>query len=216
MFPCVPFFSLIVGPKIFLNKMSTTCHKSFELKCGCCIWIPMAISGFWLLGKTGETRHRAVPGCTPHHPLACSSSDLIKQMQTHSEDLRRSQKISEGIATTEPLLLLLLILRASLLALFVSTGRPTHFLIPSEVKRYRDEFKEKQGGVIGITLNMDWRWVALTNCQNKNINKRTNVSYARNRNPFLEHAPYHHTWTQLTQLALDSFGMCYDVEIKAA
>lgn len=25
------------------------------------------------------------------------------------------------------------------------------------VKRYRDEFKEKQGGVIGITLNMDWR-----------------------------------------------------------
>ena len=129
MFPCVPFFSLIVGPKIFLNKMSTTCHKSFELKCGCCIWIPMAISGFWLLGKTGETRHRAVPGCTPHHPLACSSSDLIKQMQTHSEDLRRSQKISEGIATTEPLLLLLLILRASLLALFVSTGRPTHFLI---------------------------------------------------------------------------------------
>ena len=26
-----------------------------------------------------------------------------------------------------------------------------------EVKRYRDEFKEEQGGVIGITLNMDWR-----------------------------------------------------------
>eukprot|EP00913_Durusdinium_trenchii_P017721 g16654.t1 len=25
------------------------------------------------------------------------------------------------------------------------------------VKRYRDEFKEKQGGKIGITLNMDWR-----------------------------------------------------------
>eukprot|EP00438_Fugacium_kawagutii_P036806 Skav208759 [mRNA] locus=scaffold1871:315200:324784:- [translate_table: standard] len=26
-----------------------------------------------------------------------------------------------------------------------------------KVKRYREEFKEKQGGVIGITLNMDWR-----------------------------------------------------------
>lgn len=25
------------------------------------------------------------------------------------------------------------------------------------MKRYREEFKEKQGGVIGITLNMDWR-----------------------------------------------------------
>ena len=25
------------------------------------------------------------------------------------------------------------------------------------MKRYREDFKEKQGGVIGITLNMDWR-----------------------------------------------------------
>lgn len=32
-----------------------------------------------------------------------------------------------------------------------------HVLQHFKVKRYRDEFKEKQGGKIGITLNMDWR-----------------------------------------------------------
>lgn len=31
-----------------------------------------------------------------------------------------------------------------------------------KVKRYREEFKEKQGGIIGITLNMDWRCLKKT------------------------------------------------------
>ena len=44
-------------------------------------WPSVATSGRWPLGKTGEARHGALPGCAPHHPLACSSSDLIKQMQ---------------------------------------------------------------------------------------------------------------------------------------
>ena len=35
MFPYVPFLSLVAGAKLFLNKMSTRCHKSFELE----VWL---------------------------------------------------------------------------------------------------------------------------------------------------------------------------------
>ena len=84
----VPICSFLIpcrGCETFLNKMSTRCHKSFELKCGCCIWIPVAISGHqWPLAAWQDRRSQTR---SPTWLRTTSSSRMLEQWldQTDAE-----------------------------------------------------------------------------------------------------------------------------------